>query len=46
MAGKFILKMHDFHVAFRVLVLAVNLLHGTHGFISLPNEGVLRIFSP
>jgi hypothetical protein len=45
MAGKFILKMLDFHVAFRDLLRAVNLRHGTHSFISLPKEGVLRIFS-
>jgi hypothetical protein len=44
MAGKFILKMPDFRVAFRELLHAVNLRHGTHGFTSLPKEGVLRIF--
>jgi hypothetical protein len=36
MAGKFILKMPDFHVAFRDYVHAVNLRHGTHGITSLP----------
>jgi hypothetical protein len=44
MAGKFSLKMPDFHVAFRDLLQAVNLRHGTHSFTSLPKEGVLRIF--
>jgi hypothetical protein len=44
MAGKFSLKMPDFHVAFRELLHAVNLQHGTHSFTSLPKEGVLRIF--
>jgi hypothetical protein len=43
-AGKFSLKMPDFHVAFRVILYAVNLRHGTHSFTSLPKEGVLRIF--
>jgi hypothetical protein len=47
MAGKFSLKMSDFHVAFRDLSHAVNLRHGTHRFTSVPKEGVLRIsFSP
>jgi hypothetical protein len=41
---KFILKMPDFHVAFRDLLRAVNLRHGTHSFTSLPKEGVMRIF--
>jgi hypothetical protein len=36
----------DFHVTFRDLLHAVKLRHGTDGFISLPKEGVLRIFSP
>jgi hypothetical protein len=36
MAGKFSLKMPDFHVAFRDLLHAVNLRHGTHSFTSLP----------
>ena len=45
MADEFCLKMPDFHVTFRDLLHAVN-LHGTSGFISLPKEGVLRIFSP
>ena len=38
--------MHDFHWTFRDLLHAANLRHGTHGFTSLPKEGVLRIFSP
>jgi hypothetical protein len=46
-AGKFSLKMPDFHVAFNDLLHAVNLRHGTHGFTSLPKEGLLRnLFSP
>jgi hypothetical protein len=44
MAGKFILKTPDFHVAFRDLLHAINLRHGTHDFTSLPKEGMLRIF--
>jgi hypothetical protein len=44
MAGKFSLKMPEFHVAFRDLLHAVNLRHGTHSFTSLLKEGVLRIF--
>ena len=45
--GRWILpEMPDFHVAFRNLLHAVNLLHGTGGFTSPPKEGVLRIFSP
>jgi hypothetical protein len=44
MAGKFSLKMPDFQVAFRDLLNVVNLRHGNHSFISLPKEGVLRIF--
>jgi hypothetical protein len=43
MAGKFSLKMPDFHVAFRDLLKAVNLRHGTHSFTSLPREGVMWI---
>jgi len=31
---------------FRDLLHAANLRHGTHGFTSLPKEGVLRIFLP
>ena len=31
---------------FRDLLHAVNLRHGTHGFTSLPKEGMLRIFPP
>jgi hypothetical protein len=38
--------MPDFHVAFRDLLHAVNLRHGTDGFTTPPKEGVLRIFSP
>jgi hypothetical protein len=44
MACKFSLKMPEFHVAFRDLLHAINLRHGTHSFTSLPKEGVLRIF--
>ena len=45
--GRWILpEMSDFHVAFRNLLLAANLRHGTDGFTSPPKEGVLRIFSP
>jgi hypothetical protein len=36
--------MPDFHVAFRDLLHAVNLRHGTDGFASHPKEGELRIF--
>jgi hypothetical protein len=43
MAGKFSLKMPDFHVAFRDLLHVVNLRHGTHSFTVLPKEGVLRV---
>jgi hypothetical protein len=45
MAGKFSLKVPDFHVVFRDLLHAANLRHGTHSFTALPTEGVLRIFS-
>jgi hypothetical protein len=38
MAGKFSLKMPDFQVAFRDLLHAINLRHGTHSFTSL-SEG-------
>jgi hypothetical protein len=44
MAGKFSLKMPDFHVAIRDLSHAINLQHGTDSFTSLPKEGVPRIF--
>jgi hypothetical protein len=37
-AGKFSLKIPDFHVVFRDLLHAVNLRHGTHSFTSLPKE--------
>ena len=44
--GRWILpEMPDFHAAFRNLLHAVNLRHGTDGFTSPPKEGVLRIFS-
>ena len=46
MADEFCLKMPDFHVTFRDLIHAVNLRHGTDGFTSPPEEGVLSIFSP
>jgi hypothetical protein len=36
MAGKFSLKIPDFHVTFSDLLHAVNLRHGTHSFTSLP----------
>jgi hypothetical protein len=36
----------DFHGTFRDLLHAANLRQGTHGFTSLPKEGVLRIFPP
>ena len=45
--GRWILpEMPDFHVAFRNLLHALNVRHGTDGFTSPPKEGVLRIFSP
>jgi hypothetical protein len=43
--GRWILpEMTYFHVAFRDLLHAVNLRHGTDGFTSPPKKGVLRIF--
>jgi hypothetical protein len=36
----------DFHGTFRDLFHAANLRHWTHGFTSLPKEGVLWIFPP
>jgi hypothetical protein len=36
-------EIPDFHVAFRDLLHAVNLRHGTDGFTAPPKEGVLRI---
>jgi hypothetical protein len=39
-------EMPNFHVAFRNLLHAVNLRHGTDGFTTPPKEGVLRTFSP
>ena len=44
MADEFCLKIPDFHVTFMDLLHTVNLRHGTNGFTSLPEEGVLRIF--
>ena len=44
MADEFCLKMPDSHVTFRDLLHAVNLRHGTDGFIYPPKKGVLRIF--
>jgi hypothetical protein len=38
--------MPDFHVAFRDILHAINLRHGTDGFPSPLKEGVLRIFRP
>jgi hypothetical protein len=38
--------MSNFHIAFRDLLHAVNLRHGTDGFTSPPKEGGLRIFLP
>jgi hypothetical protein len=46
MGGKFSLKMPEFQIAFRDLLHAVNLRHGTHSFTSLPKEGVLMNFGP
>jgi len=43
MAGKFSLKMPEFHIEFREFLHAVNLRHGTHSFTSLLKEGVLMI---
>jgi hypothetical protein len=39
MAGKFILKMPDFRLAFRDLLHASNLRHGTHSFTFFLSEG-------
>jgi len=36
----------DLYVIFRDLLHALKLRHGTDGFTSPPNEGVLRIFMP
>ena len=44
MADEFLPEMPYFHVAFRNLLHALNLRHGTDGFTSPPKEGVLRIF--
>jgi hypothetical protein len=38
--------MPDFHIAFKVLLHAINLRNGTDGFTFPPKEGVLRIFAP
>jgi hypothetical protein len=43
--GKFCLNA-DLHSTFRDLLHAAYLRHGTHGFTSVPKEGVLRIFPP
>jgi hypothetical protein len=43
--GKFCLNA-DFHGTFRDILHAANLRHGTHGFTSLPKEGLLRISPP
>jgi hypothetical protein len=45
MSRKFCLNI-ALHVTFMDLLHAVKLRHGTDGFTSPPNEGVLRIFSP
>jgi hypothetical protein len=42
MANKFLPEMPDFHVAFRDLLHAVNLRHGTNGFTSLEDFFVLK----
>ena len=42
--GRILSEIPDFHVAFRNLLHAVNVRHGTDGFTSPPKEGVLRIF--
>jgi hypothetical protein len=44
--GRRILPEMSDQVAFRDLLHAVKLRHGTDGFTSAPKEGVLRIFSP
>ena len=46
MAGNFDRKLRLPRIHFRVLLRTSNKRHGTHGFTSLPMEGVLRIFSP
>jgi hypothetical protein len=47
MAGKFSLKMPDFHVAFRDLLHAANLRHGTDWFTSFPKgRSAEDIFHP
>ena len=45
MAGNFDRKLRLPRIHFRVLLHAANRRHGTNGFISLPKEGVLKIFS-
>jgi hypothetical protein len=42
--GRYFSLNAEFHVTFSDLLHAVKLRHGTDGFISLPMEGVLRIF--
>ena len=44
MAGNFDRKLRLPRIHFRVLLHAANMRHGTNSFISLPKEGVLRIF--
>jgi hypothetical protein len=44
MADEILPEMPDFHVAFRDVLHAVNLRHGTDGFTPPLKEGVLRIF--
>ena len=44
MAGNFDRKLRLPLIHFRVLLHAANMRHGKNGFISLPKEGVLRIF--
>ena len=45
MAGNLDRKLRLPSIHFRVLLHAANMRHATKGFISLPKEGVLRIFS-
>ena len=45
MAVNFDRKLRLPRIHFRVLSHAANMRHGTNGFISLPKEGVLKIFS-
>jgi hypothetical protein len=43
MTDEILPEMPDFHVAFRDLLHAVNLQHGTDGFTAPQKEGVQRI---